>query len=447
MSDNITLEPEQNRAAKLILNWFYASSIIRFILGGWAGTGKTTVLTFVRDTLGLKPSEIMFLAPTGKAAMVLRRKGLPAITMHQFMYVPEGENDEPILGVCPSCKDSRMVGIGDIAMCVACGHEEPFDINDVILKNMKRKRIIKFRRRDKSELPPGLKLLVVDEASMINIKMRDDIESFDVMCLYSGDPGQLDPVEGKGIIQEADFVLQEVRRQAENNSIISVSKLVRERQKLDYGRHGRNVWVLTPEEANVALLLKADQVLCGKNDTRRDLTFEMREAKGFTGHDICNGDKIMCVRNNWKKGLFNGQIGTAIVGQMDQSLEEAFGISLDQSSRSLLNALLNSTNNQKSSNRLTIGFTDEDGMKFPYIDIDKEVLQEQKEPGFGKGSLEYFKFADTISVHKSQGSEWPRVVLWEEQFMSAEKHARLMYTGITRASQQLVIIKERKHYY
>ena len=84
----ILLNAEQKDADNRILEWYKSETRQVFVLTGYAGTGKTTLLKHtVVDTLGLIPdASAAFVTPTGKAATVLIKKGIPACTVHRLIY-------------------------------------------------------------------------------------------------------------------------------------------------------------------------------------------------------------------------------------------------------------------------------------------------------------------------------------------------------------------------
>src|SRR6478609_4079187 len=84
MSD-ITLTDEQSLALTKIIDWFNLPSIPAFHFGGYAGTGKTTVIKSICSELG-KNIYIIVSAFTGKACSVLQRKGVFAQTLHSLLY-------------------------------------------------------------------------------------------------------------------------------------------------------------------------------------------------------------------------------------------------------------------------------------------------------------------------------------------------------------------------
>src|SRR6185295_1239954 len=153
----------------------------------------------------------------------------------------------------------------------------------------------------------GAKLIIIDECSMVDAELGRDLLSFNVPLLVLGDPAQLPPVQGGGFFTEhpPDAMLTEVHRQAQDDPIVRLSMQVRGGERLTPGDYGLTQVVrraaLDPER-----VLSADQVLVGRNATRRAYNARMRERRGFAGSLPASGDKLVCLRNNKRKGLFNG---------------------------------------------------------------------------------------------------------------------------------------------
>ena len=84
------LTADQSEAASLIEEWFFHRNTQIFVLCGYAGTGKTFLVDYIVRQLGLVPGKsAVFVAPTGKAASVLIRAGVPAATVHSLIYTRE----------------------------------------------------------------------------------------------------------------------------------------------------------------------------------------------------------------------------------------------------------------------------------------------------------------------------------------------------------------------
>ena len=156
-------------------------------------------------------------------------------------------------------------------------------------------------------------LIVIDECSMVDAELGRDLLSFGVPVLVLGDPAQLPPVQGGasagGFFTEAepDAMLTEVHRQAQGDPIIRLSMDIRAGEYLEPGRYGETE-VVRKADLDPQRVLEADQVLVGRNATRRAYNARMRERRGFEGEMPAAGDKLVCLRNNRKKGLFNGSL-------------------------------------------------------------------------------------------------------------------------------------------
>src|SRR5688572_17636265 len=89
------LSEQQKTAAELIKTWYENNEGENeiFRLFGYAGTGKTTTIRYIIDALGISGS-VLFGAYTGKAAMVMRKHGLPAQTIHSLIYSPVPPNKQ-----------------------------------------------------------------------------------------------------------------------------------------------------------------------------------------------------------------------------------------------------------------------------------------------------------------------------------------------------------------
>jgi len=381
MSINFT--KNQAIARDMIIEWVKGSQREPFILAGYAGTGKTFLLGHVISTdLGFVPKQIMYCAYTGKASQVMRSKGMDANTIHSSIY--------------------------------NFGVDESYNV----VQTMK----------SKDDLA-GIKLIVVDEASMADVEIRRDLESFGIPIIYVGDKGQLDPVgaaRGSNIMARPNITLDEIMRQEASSGIIIAGQLCRQGKKPsqgtnDNGMIGTDFKVYPRTEANnMKLLAWADIVLCGFNHTRQKINRQLRAHKGYEGDIPQVGEKVVCLKNNRDQMLTNGMTGvvTSIdeTGAGTKSFKMGFlpdGVDENDDDVSLYGSL-------------TVAYETFGG-----------PMPEQPQ----KGTC-YFDFGYALSVHKSQGSEFPNVVLVEERLPGAnfKEHMRWLYTGITRASRKLCII-------
>ena len=151
-----------------------------------------------------------------------------------------------------------------------------------------------YRARESGEETPSFelwddapaskaKLIVIDECSMVDAELGRDLTSFGVPVLVLGDPAQLPPIQGGGFFTEAepDAMLTEVHRQAQDDPIVRLSMDIREGREIEPFRDGETQ-VVPKSELDPQRVLEADQVLVGRNVTRRSYNARLRERRGIT---------------------------------------------------------------------------------------------------------------------------------------------------------------------
>ncbi|MCO5134690.1 MAG: ATP-dependent RecD-like DNA helicase [Phyllobacteriaceae bacterium] len=371
--------PEQDRALTAVQQWLKAGDRPVFRLFGYAGTGKTTLARHFAEGV---EGEVLFAAFTGKAAQVLRSKGArKASTIHSLIYRPRGEEEV----------EDEETGSKSIA--------PTFSLN---------------RRSPLAEA----KLIVIDECSMVDEPLGRDLLSFGTPVLVLGDPGQLPPVSGGGFFteHEPDFLLEEIHRQARDNPIIDLAQQVREGRAIMYGDYGATAKVISKTEVTTDQVLAADQVLVGTNRTRRRYNERLRELKGFDGPFPQAGDKLVCLRNDTAKGLLNGSLWTVT--------------SAARTVKSFMNLLIRA---------------EDEGIErySAKVKVLKSVFEtpEADIPWQERRRYDDFDFGYALTVHKAQGSQWDEVILFDESRAFRDHAQRWLYTGITRASERLTIVR------
>ena len=189
----------------------------RYVLAGYAGTGKTTLIPHLRQ-----PGTVC-LAYTNRASRVLQSKGIPAQTIHSFMYQQISENPP---------------------------------------------RFIKRRR-------VAADLIIVDESSMVGASVRRDLESYKIPVVYVGDPFQLPPVDdGASVMIKPNFLLEEVHRHA--GPIADFANSIRTTKK----------WPHTVDRYEVDYTAY-DMIICHRNKTRQQLNSHFRIGPPQIGDQVC----------------------------------------------------------------------------------------------------------------------------------------------------------------
>ncbi len=363
--------PLQDNALNAVATWLKAKPGSNgtpqvFRLFGYAGTGKTTLARHLADHAD---GEVKFAAFTGKAASVMRGKGCKgASTIHSLIYRARESGEE-----VPS-----------------------FDLWD--------------------DAPASkAELIIIDECSMVDAELGRDLLSFGVPVLVLGDPAQLPPIQGGGFFTEAEpnVMLTEVHRQAVDDPIIRLSMDIRAGDYLEHGRYGESE-VVAKDDLDPQRVLEADQVLVGRNATRRAYNIRMRERRGFTDTMPSAGDKLVCLRNNRKKGLFNGGLWT-----VKERSARRTGIMT-----------------------MRLLPDDDTGMRGVKVSVRPECFSggiEQIDWARRK-PYDEFDYGYVLTVHKAQGSQWDDVVLFDESFAFPESRERWLYTGVTRAAKKLTVV-------
>jgi len=381
------MSSDQKLAINNLLNWYGSKASQYITLGGYAGTGKTTLISILRDKIKKKHKKVKvaFVSYTGKAARVLRNKltenktmigGDFVGTIHSLIYSPIVNSREEITG---------------------------------------------WKKRGVVEQD----LIIIDEASMVSASIWNDLLSFNKLIIAVGDHGQLPPIEGSFNLMEKPILkLVKIHRQARHNPIIKLSIMAREEGKIPVGVYAKGVKKLDNRQAWVANEVDEElknynfetMVLCGYNNTRVKLNKFIRSNLGFETEEVNVGDKVICLRNNHTKEIFNGMLGT--VESLFDKDENWWETEIEMDDGSFYSGMIAKDQFGKTSG---INFT-------------------KKRGRYLKGDL--FDFGYALTVHKAQGSQAKKVILFEERFskMTDDKWRRWLYTGITRAEEELLII-------
>ena len=355
-------------------------------IAGYAGSGKSTLVTFIIQALNLDYEDVAYVAYTGKAALVLKEKGCPnATTAHRLLYQSYPRNDGT------------------------------------------------FYHKIKRPLDHPYKLIVVDEISMLPKDMWDLLLTHKIPIIALGDPGQLEPIgEDNGVLEHPHIFLDEVMRQAQESEIIRLTMDIRDKKPLKLFK-GNEVQIYSANELCDGMLNWADQILCGKNVTRKYLN-NLRRKQLFDTEDATPlvGDKIICLRNDYdivsnsgEDPLINGMVGTL------SSVKFIKGYPF------LGTGMIG-----------TFSLNEED--KFEDLNMDLKIFIAGK-PFVNKDNFKKipkpmkpkeFDYGYAITYWKAQGSEWDNVLVLEENWPRQEdSHRRALYTAATRAKKKLVIIR------
>jgi exodeoxyribonuclease-5 len=208
-------------------------------------------------------------------------------------------------------------------------------------------------------------------------------------------------------------MLTEVHRQARNDPIVHLSMEVRAGNRLAPGRYGLTA-VVSREDFDPQRALETDQILVGRNATRRAYNARMRQRRGLADALPVAGDKLVCLRNNRRKGLFNGSLW--LVEERKTSRARTLRLRLKPDE--------------------TIGARSVKASVRPECFLGGIEAFDWRE----RKRYDEFDFGYVLTVHKAQGSQWDDVVLFDESFAFPDSRERWLYTGITRAAKRLTVV-------
>lgn len=401
----LVLTDEQLKAIDLAKNWYLNEKTSRpFVILGCAGSGKSTIVKYLIENLGIDAIDnVKYVAYTGRAATVLIQKGNPATTIHKLIY-------DPVI-------------------------------------DPKTKMIIDFKLKE--EMSDDISLIIIDEFYMVSQEILDDLLSFNKRVICLGDPNQLPPLGAPNdLFLKPDVILTQPLRQALDSPIIYLAEQARTHKRIKLGDYGEDVKVISKDNLDLQFMMNCNQVIACKNDTVKKINKFFRHK--LLGIDKDNwvpqkGEKLICLKNNWKECCEEDDIETNLVNglicyltndlEVFPSTFQARGELLpDFFKNHIFDVPMDMTYFKYGFTSDTELYNKENIMKYNLKEIFiKRELYDQ--------IVNKFTYGYCITCHKSQGSTIENVMFIFEPFKgrSFDIYHQLLYTGITRASKKLVL--------
>jgi exodeoxyribonuclease-5 len=292
---------------------------------------------------------------------------------------------------------------------------------------------MKHRFLLKDRLPKKVKLIVVDEGSMVGEKLARDLMSFGIPMIILGDLNQLPPVMDKQFfLTKPDFILTKIMRQHEGNPIIHLSQMVLNNEYIDYGVYGNSV-VIRKSDLTLYNFKKSDIVITVTNKLRTKINDLYRtEIKHIGNLERPHvGEKVICKKNDWDReihGLFLTNGTSGYVSDVDKYSYDGISINMsmvpDFAPKSEFRDL------------------EVDYVFLNKIDVSTLTEKAQRSYKYKENYLNKFDYGYAVTTWASQGSEYPRVLFMDENsFPDKSLKKKIEYTAITRASEQIIIVK------
>ena len=425
---------------------------------GKAGTGKTLLITKLFEALKSSGVNIItgdyeskklrterslsILAPTNKAASVLRSKGVPATTLHRILYTPIYDPEyekiaEWLLGnsARPENENFEKSILDRIFEFYKINKSIPGALASAGLKGSD---FIKGWKRREEPLDVGF----VDEASMLDNQQFEDLKDIFSNLILFGDPAQLAPINQSGsmifdkIPNEKKYFLSQIHRQQNDNPILELANKLQD-PSIDFFAFDQMVReasiiderVVYSQRVNIDLMAFSP-VLVWRNSTRIRLINAFREAHSITETELVPGEPLICdgielpIKHRKKRidlearGLVKG----AHVIYLGPGRKPGF------------------------SKLHILGSDDPQVSAASIVKIEKPDAEEPFIP-FAARMGATFLHGSAVTIHKSQGSQWEQVqVISRDLAVAADTGRiesgqplwkRLTYVAITRAQRQL----------
>lgn len=442
---------EQAAFFKKLAGFIYSKPHNAFLLTGYAGTGKTTLMRSIVETYRGLNGNIVLLAPTGRASKVLaQRAGMPASTIHRHIYMPSSSGGVTSFVLRPNTLKHALFVVDEASMIA----DQPTDGNAF-----------------------GNRSLLED--LLLHIGMGHFCK-----VLFIGDTAQLPPV-GLPISPALDLnvlantyqlslvnhQLTQVIRQAEKSTVLKNATQIRqllaegndEKPKLKTATDVVRLvdgWEM--EEAFQSLFSDSNRengiMIVRSNNRANKYNLDIRARIQFKEDIIASGDRLMVVKNNYFWLPQQSPVGFIANGDAAEVLsirnrEEVYGFEFIDATVQLLDYPEQAPVDCK----LLLDVLQADAPALTYAQQNRlfdEIEREYAHIGNRRNRIQqvmnnpYYnalqvKFAHVVTCHKAQGGQWPNVIIEQSWLPTGEvdtEYLRWLYTAFTRAQEKVYLI-------
>lgn len=397
------------------------------VLTGGPGTGKTTVTQGIIEVFKKFKLHILLAAPTGRAAKrASESTGMEAKTIHRLLgYSGSGtfeHNEEhPLEGDILIIDESSMI---DLRLMSSLLKAVPENMRLILIGDI-------------NQLPsvgPGTVLKdIIDSGVFPVVRLtkifRQAAESHIITNAHRINDGLFPVIDDSD--PKNDFFLEIMDKKGEKleaseiaeRTAQAIIKLLTDTIPNMYHIQPKDIQILAPmrngSAGTIALNKLAQEAL---NPEGPSIAFE--------GYSYRKGDRVMQTKNDYEKGVFNGDIGYIVAVNLEKELLKVEFLDTDK---------------QETDSKFWLDYWD--------MDEDEEEDEEIEAHGpnpyvtYSRNDLENLDPAYAITIHKSQGSEFPAVIMpfLNSHFVMLERN--LLYTGVTRAKKYLFLEGQRNAIY
>lgn len=419
------------------------------VLKGYAGTGKTTLVGALVRVLAAERKRVVLLAPTGRAAKVLGAYArASAGTIHRRIYRVGGDDDDgPVgLGLAPNRDTNALFIVDEASMIGRGGGEGAFGDRDLLTDLF-----------EHVFSAPGCKLLLIGDPAQLPPVGNAHSPALDVNALRE-----------EGITAGA-VELTEVVRQAEASGILATATALRATleeatPQPRFMTGYRDVLRVDGHDLQDALetayaRVGDDEVcvICRSNKRAFAYSQEVRARIHGFEEELCAGDRLMVVRNNYFWAGRNGKAelianGEALLVDRVHRVEEAYGLRFadvtvrwwtgteerELDVKVMLDVLAASApslpfEQQRLLQRSVLAAR-------PVLSKAQQYRTIKEDPHINALQV---KYAYAVTAHKAQGGQWDTVFV-DQGYITEEmidtEYVRWLYTAVTRATERLYLV-------
>jgi len=436
-----------------------------FLLEGYAGTGKTTVVSTLVKALPKAGYSAVLLAPTGRAAKVLSLYAqMPAFTIHKRLYRPAMDADGHVHFQVQQNKSVRTLFIVDEASMIPddrqSGENTAFQmrnlLEDLIGHVFSGQDCKMLFLGDSCQLPPvGSVQSPALDTELLRESYYLDIDSFilsDVVrqSLESGILSVATGIRAKIAINGSGLPLPLFGKENAFADVISITGIdmpdAMQQAFSDYGRENTVVITRSNKRANLFNQAIRERILFHENElaagdnlmvVRNNYFWLPDESKaGF----IANGDIIEVQSIRKTEEIYGFRFAEATVRMVDYPDEPSFDVKLLLNTINSEGPALNYEDNQKLFNEVMADYMGESTRR-------KKMAGIRNNPHFNALQV---KHASALTCHKTQGGQWDAVFI-EKGFLKDEmidtEYLRWLYTAVTRATKKLFLINFEERFF
>jgi len=434
-----------------------------FILRGYAGTGKTTLISAVVNSLPRLRKRAVLLAPTGRAAKVMQHySGRNALTIHKKIYRKKSALATQMdFDIAENTHENTVFIVDEASMISTEGFHVFSDglLSDLIQYVQAGKNCTLMLVGDTAQLPPvGLVKSPALDADYISMEFGLHVFTYELTDVVRQD-------KNSGILYNATKIRNEIRFDDENPTY-SFPKFVTQGFRDIYRMNGDRL-IEGLHYAYDKYELENCMVICRSNKSANLYNKHIRNQILFREDEITGGDILMVVRNNYYWLQQHDDTHVGFIANGDMAIVKKVGNIHDMHGFRFADLYLEFMDNNEGDAircRVLLDSLHVDAAQMPPTDMQRlyesialdyqDIISKKdrleaikKDPYYNALQI---KFAYAITCHKAQGGQWPLVFV-DQGYMTDEmlntEFLRWLYTALTRATKELFLVNFNEKFY